>query len=128
MRPARLFFTVLLTLSASTVHTQSGASGGIGKLVAPGIEVLFSQSSPSSCTWRFRNADPSRTLQSMRFSYTWSASPVGRGPLSKPANDSGQDFLTESLAPFEESSAADAYRAPAACGTVKIQVTASQWT
>jgi hypothetical protein len=129
MRLTRLLIALPILFVTSLPYAQSGSSGSVGKLVAPGLEVVFSQSGRNSCTWRFRNADPARTLESMRFTYSWSASPLARVPpsTSTSSSNSGEDTLTDPLQPFEVSSSRDLYQAPAPCVSVTIRVTATQW-
>jgi len=127
MRFARLLLTLATLLPASIPYAQSGTSSSVGKRIAPGIEAIFSDSGRNSCKWRFRNIDPTRTLESMRFTYTWTTSPLSRVPLSNSSSNSREDGLTEPLEPFKVSPVEDLFQAPAACITVNITVTDSRW-
>lgn len=128
MRLARLLLTLAMLLPASIPYAQSGPSGSVGKRVAPGIEAIFFDGGRGSCKWRFRNIDPTRTLQSMRFTYTWTASPLSRVPLSTSPSNSREDGLSEHLEPSKVSAVEDLFQAPAPCITVNITVTDTLWT
>src|SRR5436305_1545555 len=127
MRSKPFFVTIIFLVASSLPYAQTGSTGSVGKKIAPGIEVIFARGGPSSCTWRFRNSDPTRTLASMRFTYTYSSSPLGRVGLGSAGNQTGEDTLAESLMPFEESRSDNVFRAPAACPSVSIHVTNAQW-
>ena len=108
-------------------RAQSGASGGIWIVLAPHILVSFTQLAPNTCTWTFRNSDNFRILESMRFSYTYSNTPLSRGPVSGVGSKTNEDTLSESLGPQQEAGGPSLYSIAANCMTVKMKVQNAQW-
>ena len=119
--------TLLLIATAATCQAPTGLRGGVWKTLAPHIQVAFQQTNRNACTWRFRNSDDVHTLDSMHFSYTYSTAIVTRTPTSAPTTQSGDDILSQPLAPQEEFGGEANYSIPANCATVNMRVTDAKW-
>jgi hypothetical protein len=111
-----------------SAQMQGGGLSASGwRIIAPHIQVGFEQVGPNTCTWRFRNGDDARTLESMEFSYTYSTSVLGTGRSSGPGTQTGDDTMPVPLGPQEVFGGPNTYRIAANCTSVNMRVTSAKW-